>query len=397
MIEEQDNKDMTPEEGNSHGMESAGESSSPEKKEGAGTEDNPNPDVEKPKTPEPQIPDDHSNYAPSSMPEMPSIESIQVHQHVDVKPVYHGVEQVKTQIAQMVVGQDDLVELLIASMLVGGHCLIEGLPGIAKTLTSKMLAQSIESGFSRIQFTPDLMPTDITGTSVFNQKESEFVFKKGPIFSNVILIDEINRAPAKTQAALMEVMEEKQITYDGIQYKMDHPFFVIATQNPIEQEGTYNLPEAQLDRFIFRIKIEYPNLEEEKQILRIFEKDFDKRKSTEIKPVLTPANIQAFQDIIEKVHCKTELLDYIAALVNNTRTNGDLFLGASPRASLAIMKTAKAMAAIRGRDFVTPDDIKHVAYPVLNNRVIISHEREMEGTTVEEIITDILNSVEIPR
>lgn len=331
------------------------------------------------------------------MPELSNIDAIRVAQHVDVKPVYDMVEKVRAQVGKVVIGQDHLIELMIASILVGGHCLIEGLPGIAKTLTSKMLSQSINAQFSRIQFTPDLMPTDITGTSVFNQKEAEFIFRKGPIFSNIILIDEINRAPAKTQAALMEVMEERQITYDGKEYKMDEPFFVIATQNPIEQEGTYNLPEAQLDRFLFRIKIDYPTLEEEQQILRLFENDFEKRQTTKLEAVVSPADISFCQKVVEKVHIKRELLDYIAALTNNTRNNGDLFVGASPRASLAIMKTSKAIAAIRGRDFVTPDDIKYVAMPVMNHRVIISHEREMEGSSVEEIISEILNTVEIPR
>ena len=340
---------------------------------------------------------DNERCAPPSLPELTEVDAIQDHRHVDVKPVFEMVEKVQGQVAQVVIGQEDLIELMLASILVGGHCLIEGLPGIAKTLTAKMLSQTISAEFSRIQFTPDLMPTDITGTSVFNQKESEFVFRKGPIFSNIILIDEINRAPAKTQAALMEVMEERQITYDGKQYDMDHPFFVIATQNPIEQEGTYNLPEAQLDRFLFRIKIGYPTLEEEQKILSLFEGDFEKRKSTQLQAVVSQSDIALCQKIVEQVHCEKELLNYIAALTNNTRNNGDLFIGASPRASLAIMKTAKAMAAIRGRDFVTPDDIKHVALPVLNHRVLISHEREMGGSSVEEIIKEIINTVEIPR
>lgn len=358
-------------------------------------ETQPTPSQEPAMAPQP-LPGEES-YAPPSMPELSNIDAITVAQHVDVKPVYDMVEKVRAQVGKVVIGQNHLIELMIASILVGGHCLIEGLPGIAKTLTSKMLSQSINAQFSRIQFTPDLMPTDITGTSVFNQKEAEFIFRKGPIFSNIILIDEINRAPAKTQAALMEVMEERQITYDGKEYKMDEPFFVIATQNPIEQEGTYNLPEAQLDRFLFRIKIDYPTLEEEQQILRLFENDFEKRQTTKLEAVVSPADISFCQKVVEKVHIKRELLDYIAALTNNTRNNGDLFVGASPRASLAIMKTSKAIAAIRGRDFVTPDDIKYVAMPVMNHRVIISHEREMEGSSVEEIISEILNTVEIPR
>lgn len=340
---------------------------------------------------------DNDRFAPPQTQDIPSVASIQAQQYVDVEPVYKAAQNIKNELGKIVIGQEDLIELMLTALFIGGHCLLEGLPGIAKTLTSKLLAQTIDCDFSRIQFTPDLMPTDITGTSVFNQKESDFYFKKGPIFSNIILIDEVNRAPAKTQAALMEVMEESQLTYDGVTYEMQKPFFVIATQNPIEQEGTYALPEAQLDRFIFRIKLNYPSLSEEQQILRLFHSDFDKTQTAKVESVLSPSEIQKCLETIQKVHIKTELLDYIAAVINNTRNNGDLFLGASPRASIAMMQASKAIAAIRGRDFVTPDDIKHVSQPVLNHRVIISHEREMEGTTVEEIINNIMNTVEIPR
>lgn len=317
--------------------------------------------------------------------------------HVDVRPVAEAAQHIASEIAKVVIGQNEMIELLLAGILTGGHVLLEGYPGIAKTLTAKMLAKSISAEFSRIQFTPDLMPTDITGTSVFNLKESEFNFRRGPIFSNIVLIDEVNRAPAKTQAALMEVMEEKQITYDGTTYDLSFPFFVIATQNPIEQEGTYQLPEAQLDRFVFKIRVPYPALDEEKRILRNFQEDFNGKKTDEVRAVISVDQLRKAREVIEKVYIKDELIDYIAAVVNNTRNNGDLFLGASPRASLAIMRTAKAIAAMRGRDFVTPDDIRHVSYPVLNHRVILSHEREMEGTTVDEVIKDILQTVEVPR
>ncbi|MDG1062927.1 MAG: MoxR family ATPase [Flavobacteriaceae bacterium] len=317
--------------------------------------------------------------------------------HVDASLVLETVTAIKAEIGKMVIGQQEMIEQLLAGILVGGHVLLEGYPGIAKTLTARMLAQTVSADFSRIQFTPDLMPTDITGTSVFNLKESEFSFRKGPIFSNIILIDEINRAPAKTQASLMEVMEEKQITYDGTSYKLDFPFFVIATQNPIEQEGTYSLPEAQLDRFVFRIRVPYPTLEEEQKILTLFESDFGKRQESDVQAIVTKAKLKDVRNIIEKVYIKKELIDYIAAIVNNTRNNGDLFLGASPRASLSILRTAKAVAAMRGRGFVTPDDIRYVCYPVLNHRVILSHEREMEGTTVEDVIKDILENIDVPR
>jgi MoxR-like ATPase len=316
---------------------------------------------------------------------------------VDVRPIFDSVDRVKTEIAKVVVGQENTVDMLMAAMLTGGHVLLEGLPGIAKTLTAKLLAKTIDAGFSRIQFTPDLMPTDVTGTSVFNVKESSFYFRKGPIFSNIILIDEINRSPAKTQAALMEVMEEKQITYDGETYIMSRPFFVIATQNPIEQEGTYSLPEAELDRFVFKLKLSYPSLEQELQIIEKFHADFDARETTQVNKILSSEAVTSFSKLIEKIYVRTELLKYIAAVVDNTRNNGDLFIGASPRASLAIIKTAKALAAIRGREFVTPDDIKNVAVPVLNHRLILSHEREMEGFTVEDIIKGILETVEVPR
>jgi MoxR-like ATPase len=316
---------------------------------------------------------------------------------LDVTPIRKATDAIKDEISKVVIDQDEVIELMITALITGGHCLLEGLPGIAKTLTAKMLARTIDSDFSRIQFTPDLMPTDVTGTSVFNVKNSEFYFKEGPIFSNVILIDEINRAPAKTQAALMEVMEEKQLTYDGTTHIMEFPFFVIATQNPVEQEGTYSLPEAQLDRFIFRIVMEYPNLNTEKEILYEFQSDFNMRKKDVVKPVVTPQDLKRYSELIEKVFIKKELIDYIAHIVHNTRNNGDLFLGASPRASLAIMKTAKAKAAIKGRAFVIPDDIQEVCYPVLNHRIILSHEREMEGTTVKDVVRDILEKIDVPR
>jgi MoxR-like ATPase len=275
--------------------------------------------------------------------------------------------------------------------------LLEGVPGIAKTLAAKLLAKTLSVEFSRIQFTPDLMPTDVTGTSVFNMKTSDFTFNRGPIFSNIVLIDEINRSPAKTQASLFEVMEERQITVDGTTHIMDFPFFVIATQNPIEQEGTYKLPEAQLDRFLFHIKLNYPGLEEERAILNRFKEDFRMTAVEEVKPVLTRDDIKQCREIIEKIHIKDELVNYIAMIIHNTRNNGDLFLGASPRASLAILKTAKAMAVMAGRDFVTPDDIKMVAYPVLNHRIILTPEREMEGLHPEDIIKGIIENIEVPR
>ena len=304
---------------------------------------------------------------------------------------------IKKEVGKVVIGPDKMIDLMLVGLFTGGHVLLEGVPGIAKTVSAKMLAKTLSVGFSRIQFTPDLMPSDIVGASVFNMKTSEFSFKQGPVFSNIILIDEINRSPAKTQAALFEVMEEKQVSVDGKTHKMEFPFFVIATQNPVEHEGTYKLPEAQLDRFLFKIKMDYPTLAEEQQILRRFKEDFDSKVVAEVQPVISSAKIKACREAIEKVHIKDDLLDYIAKIVCSTRNNGDIFLGASTRASLAIMKASKAIAALSGRSFVTPDDIRFVAGPVLNHRIILSSDRELEGTKEEEIINGLIQKIEVPR
>jgi MoxR-like ATPase len=304
---------------------------------------------------------------------------------------------IKREIGKAVIGQETTIDLILAGIFTGGHILLEGVPGIAKTLTAKLVAKTLSVNFSRIQFTPDLMPTDVTGTSVFNLKTSEFNFMKGPVFANLVLIDEINRAPAKTQSSLFEVMEERQVTMDGTTYRMEFPFLVIATQNPIEQEGTYRLPEAQLDRFLFRIKLKYPNLEQEADILRRYKDDFSMRVFETIQPVITKEDLKNCQELIEKIHIKDEIIMYIAKLVDSTRNNGDLTLGASPRASLALLRASKAIAAINGRDFVTPDDVKFVAYPVLNHRIMLTAEREMEGTEAEDIIRQIAESIEVPR
>ena len=316
---------------------------------------------------------------------------------LDLSKISSITQGIRQELAKVIIGQSNTIDLLIAALFSGGHVLLEGVPGIAKTLLARLLAQTLEADFSRIQFTPDLMPTDVVGTTVFNMKQSEFTFSPGPVFSNIVLIDEINRAPAKTQAALFEVMEEYQVTVDGTTYPMDFPFFVLATQNPIEQEGTYKLPEAQLDRFLFKIIVQYPTFEEEKAILYRFRKDFKQSIQKEVKGICTKADMQACQEVVEKVHIKDELLDYIASIIHGTRNNGDLFLGASPRASLAILKSAKAIAAMNGRDFVTPDDIQYVAYPVLNHRVILTPEREMEGYDQEFVVNDIVKKIEVPR
>ncbi len=316
---------------------------------------------------------------------------------LDLTELQNNVQKIRDEIGKVIVGQNDMIDMLIASLLAKGHSLIEGVPGIAKTVSAKLLAKTASVDFSRIQFTPDLMPSDILGTSVFNLKDSEFEFKKGPIFSNMILIDEINRAPAKTQAALFEVMEERQITMDGQQYDLAPPFMVLATQNPIEQEGTYRLPEAQLDRFLFKINVSYPNLEEEIEILNREHKLEGGAKTESINSFLTAAQIANYQNLVSKVYIEEHLLSYIAQIIVATRNNQFLYLGASPRASIAILKASKAFAAMSGRDFVTPEDIKKTAIPVLHHRVIVTPEREMEGVTSDTIIKQIIEITEIPR
>ncbi len=323
--------------------------------------------------------------------------ALEFNSRIDLKNLQEAVEQIKTELGKVIVGQHDMLEMLIISILTDGHSLIEGVPGVAKTLTAKLLAKTLSVDFSRIQFTPDLMPSDILGTSIFNVKSSEFEFKKGPIFSNIVLIDEINRAPAKTQAALFEVMEERQVTIDGTEYKMPPPFLVFATQNPIEQEGTYALPEAQLDRFLFKINVPYPSLEEEIHILENEHHRKDTLVLDTIKPVLTAAQAAEYQHTIKQIIIEKNLLKYIAAIVDNTRTNANLYLGASPRASLAIMNASKALAAMNGRDFVTPDDIKKIAPSVLRHRIMLTPEREMEGITADRVVQQIVETIEIPR
>lgn len=316
---------------------------------------------------------------------------------LDLSGLQEGVQKIKQEIGAVIVGQHKMIDQLLVALLSNGHILIEGVPGVAKTITAKIMAKTLSVDFSRIQFTPDLMPSDILGTSVFDLKKSEFEFKKGPIFSNLVLIDEINRSPAKTQAALFEVMDERQITIDGITYTMENPFLVIATQNPVEQEGTYRLPEAQLDRFLFKINVDYPVHEEEVTILEREHQLQNQGKLDEVKKVLSASDIITFQHLVKQIVVEPNLLEYIAKITVNTRENAFLYLGASPRASIAILNASKGFAAIRGRDFVTPDDIKDAAIPVLQHRIIVTPEREMEGLTAVEIIRQIIDSIEIPR
>jgi MoxR-like ATPase len=318
-------------------------------------------------------------------------------QRIDLSELSFSVDAIRKEIGKVIVGQREMVHMLMIGILCDGHILIEGVPGVAKTLTAKLMAKIINADFSRIQFTPDLMPSDVLGTSVFNPKEADFQFKRGPIFSNIILIDEINRAPAKTQAALFEVMEERQVTIDGTTHIMEFPFLVLATQNPIEQEGTYRLPEAQLDRFLFKIDVKYPTLEEEIRILLTQHAQSQNELLNEVQKILTTAQITTFRQIIQEVLIEPKLVEFIAKIVNETRNTPSLFLGASPRASLAILRASKANAAIKGRDFVTPEDILEMAAPVMRHRIILTPEKEMEGIIPDELIRNITSTIEVPR
>lgn len=319
------------------------------------------------------------------------------HQRIDIGMLNNGMIDIRNEIGKVIVGQNKMIDLLLIGLLSDGHILIEGVPGVAKTLTAKLLAKIIDTGFSRIQFTPDLMPGDVLGTSVFNPGEGKFDFKRGPIFSNIILIDEINRAPAKTQSALFEVMEEKQITIDGHTYPMDFPFMVLATQNPIEQEGTYRLPEAQLDRFLFKIIVDYPTVDDEVNILMNQQSVTPNTLLNNVQKIFTTHQILEYRNIINEVIIEPQLIRFIAEIVNATRNNPSLFLGASPRASLAILKASKASAAIKGRDFVTPEDIIEMALPVMRHRIILTPEKEMEGISADELVLNIINNIEVPR
>ena len=315
---------------------------------------------------------------------------------IDFSQLNEKVQALRDAIAGLIVGQQQAVDLLLVAVLSEGHVLLEGVPGVAKTLMAKLLASAIDAKFSRIQFTPDLMPSDITGSSVYRPDRGEFEFRPGPAFANIILTDEINRAPAKTQAALFEVMEEKQITYDGVTYPMSYPFMVIATQNPIDQEGTYRLPEAQLDRFIFKIKVGYPDMEQETEIMQRHNSGLFIR-NPEMPKVLDAAVIRELRSAIQNVFVKPELMRYIAELVTATRGNPALYMGASPRASVALLAASKAWAAMSGRDFITPEDIQELAYPVLRHRIMPSPEKEMEGLGPDELVKQILQKIEIPR
>ncbi len=325
------------------------------------------------------------------------MDSLEFKNRIDLGTLTNLVEKIKTEISKVVIGQDQMLEQILIAILTSGHVLIEGVPGVAKTLTAKLFSKAIDAKFSRIQFTPDLMPSDVIGTSIFNMSTSAFEFKKGPIFGDIILIDEINRAPAKTQAALFEVMEERQITVDGNTYLMEEPFVVLATQNPIEQEGTYSLPEAQLDRFIFKINVDYPSFDSEIQILENHNTLKNNFENKNFNSFISKNEILEARKLVQSIHIDKDLIKYLAQIVAKTRNNNSIYLGGSPRASINIMNTAKAYAAINGRDFVLPDDIKLMTYPVLRHRLILTPEKEMEGISVEKVIKQIIDSIKVPR
>jgi MoxR-like ATPase len=316
---------------------------------------------------------------------------------IDLSALKASVTRIREEIGKVIVGQEAMIDLLITAILADGHVLIEGVPGVAKTLTAKLLSRIISVKFSRIQFTPDLMPSDVLGTSIFNVKKTEFEFKAGPIFSNIVLIDEINRAPAKTQAALFEVMEERQVTIDGTTYPFEYPYLVVATQNPVEHEGTYRLPEAQLDRFLFKITVGYPELLQEVSILANHHRRRGAVALDEVHAVLTVDQIRQVREAVRQIHIEENLVHYIASIMHETRNNPALFLGASPRASIAVLNGAKAYAAINGRDFVTPEDIKYIALPVLRHRLVLTPDKEMEGVTTDEVVRQIVDKIEVPR
>ncbi len=316
----------------------------------------------------------------------------------DISAVYNTMASLTSEIGKVIVGQEEAIELLLTGILADGHTLLEGVPGVAKTLTAKLLARCIDVDFSRIQFTPDLMPSDVMGTNIYNPKMADFEFRRGPVFGNIILIDEINRAPAKTQAALFEVMEERKITIDGTSYILDAPFMVIATQNPVEHEGTYQLPEAQLDRFAFKINVHYPDLEDEIEILRRHQNNTSMHELLDdVKTVVQRNELLRLRQMVKGITVEENVLNYIAKLIHATRANQDLYLGASPRASVTLLNTSKALATLRGRDFVTPEDVVYLATPVLRHRIQLTPEKEMEGAMPEDVIEQIIRNIEVPR
>ena len=312
------------------------------------------------------------------------------------------VQPLRDNLNQVIVGQQRLIDKIIICMLADGHMLLEGVPGLAKTLTVKTLASSIDTNFQRIQFTPDMLPADLIGTLIYNQKSGEFDTRKGPIFSNIILADEINRSPAKVQSALLESMQEKQITIGENTYSLDLPFLVLATQNPIEQEGTYPLPEAQVDRFMFKLLIDYPDVDSEKLLMR---QNTQTRENINIKPVVTPDKIIDAQDVINEIYVDEKVEDYVLKLIFATRNpikydlkdmDGIIDFGASPRATINIVRAAKARAFTEGRGYITPEDVRYIGADVLRHRIILTYEAEAEELNTEEVINRLFEKIEVP-
>ena len=318
-------------------------------------------------------------------------------QRTDLTAFAERINMLRQQISNVIVGQDENIDLLLTAVLANGHVLLEGVPGVAKTLLARLLAKLIDAKFSRVQFTPDLMPSDVLGTNVFNMKTSDFDFHAGPVFADIVLVDEINRAPAKTQAALFEVMEERQVTIDGQTHAIGQFYTILATQNPVEQEGTYKLPEAQTDRFMMKITMGYPSLDEEVTILERHHSNQHLTALDDVAPVITKEQLVELRQMLEKVFVDPALLRYIAAVVAQTRQSKAVFLGASPRASVAMLQASKAYALLQGRDFVTPDDVRFVAPSILQHRIILTAEAEMEGITPVKAVKRLIEKVEVPK
>ena len=318
-------------------------------------------------------------------------------ERTDLQDFSEKITQLKKAIGNVIVGQQEAVDLLLIAILADGHVLIEGVPGVAKTLLARLVSRLIDARFSRIQFTPDLMPSDVLGTTVFNMKTSEFDFHQGPVFAEMVLVDEINRAPAKTQAALFEVMEERQVTIDGVSHRMNDLYTIIATQNPVEQEGTYRLPEAQLDRFLFKIRMSYPTLEEEVSVLQHHQENRKLVKLDDIQPLLSVRELLNMRQQLQEVYIEDSLLRYIASIVQQTRMSKAVYLGASPRAAVAMLNASKAYAMLSGRDFVTPEDIKFVTPNILQHRLLLTAEAEMEGYTALKVAQKLIDKVEVPK